>query len=65
MVEAKHHQISKAPKENYMGKDQPTGSTCQHPRRTPVEVKTTLSKTIFNGQRDSATPLTSFASTSI
>jgi hypothetical protein len=40
-------------------------ATCQHPRSTPVEVKTTLSKTIFKGQRESATALTAFTSASI
>lgn len=39
--------------------------TCQHPRSTPVEVKTTLSKTNFKGQRPSATALTAAASASI
>lgn len=39
--------------------------TCQHPRSTPVEVKTTLSKIIFKGQRPSATALTALASASI
>lgn len=47
---------------------QRTGSvvhTCQHPRSTPVDVSTTLSKTIFRGQRTSATPLIALASASI
>lgn len=39
--------------------------TCQQPRSTPVEVKTTLSRTIFKGQRPSATALTAAASASI
>lgn len=39
--------------------------TCQQPRSTPVEVKTTLSKEIFNGHRSSATALTAFISASI
>lgn len=39
--------------------------TCQHPRSTPVEVNTTLSKTIFKGQRLSAIALTAFTSVSI
>lgn len=39
--------------------------TCQQPRSTPVEVKTTLSRTIFRGQRPSATALTAATSASI
>ena len=37
--------------------------TCQQPRSTPVEVKTTLSSTILKGHRPSATALTAFTST--
>ncbi|TQD89963.1 hypothetical protein C1H46_024447 [Malus baccata] len=39
--------------------------TYQHPRSTPVKVKTTLSKTIFKGQRPSAIFLTATVLASI
>lgn len=39
--------------------------TCQHPRRTPVEVRITLSKTIFNRHICSVADFTAAASASI